>query len=155
MSVILLQSGPIRLAFLDSYGGKVKTLVLPAPDRGMPALEWARKSTTVTLVGGGERTRVDGYLPILTLKYKVYDERPGQGYTIGTADGQRPQFVDLLWYLSQPTGRLRVAPGLTAGGFTVDAVTVKPITIRAGLVTEVDIVFRAREVQPTMTLEVF
>lgn len=152
----VLQTGVIRLAYLASPGGaKVKTFYLPPPSRGMPTVDWEDDADTVRLVGGGRRTRRDGYVPVLAVRWNVYDDRAGQGYAIGTADGQRPALDDLLWYLSQPSGMLRVSPGLTAGGFTVDRVEVKPVGKRGEFYTGLEVTFRGRDAMVTRTLEAF
>jgi hypothetical protein len=118
-------------------------------------MEWVRKSNTEDLVTGGERTRVLGYLPVLSFKWNAYDERTGQGYPIGTSDGQRPGLEDLLVFLSQPSGFLRVGPGLNGGGFTVDSVTIQPFGKKGNVYTGFQAVFRARDPLSTMSLGAF
>lgn len=153
---MILQTGVIRLAVLSSVNGpKAKTLYLPPPAKDGLSLEWERKSTTKELVNGAERTRVLGYLPVLTCKWSLYDDRLGQGYTIGVADGQRPDLESLLAVLSNPTGLLKVSPGLAAGGFVVDSVAVHAIGKKGTYYTGIQVVFRGRDPLTTMSLGVF
>ncbi len=149
---MLMQVGPIRLALLASIGGaKVKTLILPAPSQDGKELEWAEKASTQELIDGSERTRRLGYLPVLTCKWTAYDDRG----PLGTGDGQRPGLEDLLVLLSQPTGMLKVSPGLAAGGFVVDSAKVKPIGKKGNSYTGLQVVFRGRDILPTMALGAF
>jgi hypothetical protein len=153
---MLLQTDVVRLALLATVdGAKVKTVYLPPPSVKGLNLEWDKKASTKDLVLGGERTRVRGYLPVLTCTWSAYDERPGQGYAIGTANGQRPCLEDLLVLLSQPTGMLRVSMGRSAGGFTVDSVSVKPLGKEGPYYTGLQVVFRGRDPLSTMTLGAF
>jgi hypothetical protein len=153
---MLLQTGIVRLALLATVDGvKVSTAYLPPPSVKGMNLEWDKKASTKDLVTGGERTRVRGYLPVLTCTWSVYDERPHQGYVIGTGNGQRPGLEDLLGMLSQPTGMLRVSPGPSAGGFTVDSVQVRPLSKEGDFYTGLQAVFRGRDPLPSMTLGVF
>ncbi len=151
----LLQASPLRLAVLDASGAKLKTLILPTPVEGGLELEWVDKLHTWELDDGGELTRTLGYLPQLTVKWTYYDERPAGRYPLGTDNGQRPSLEDLLVILSQPSGRLRVSPGLSAGGFTVDRCQVKPIGRRGLVYSGVQVVFRGRYARPTRSLEAF
>lgn len=152
---MLLQVGPIRLALLDAAGAKIKTLYLPAPASDGLNLEWEEKGTTWDLDDGGEMSRIIGFLPVLKVQWRTYDERPGRGYAIGTGNGQRPTLEDLLWFFSQPSGRIRVSPGLSAGGFTVDRCKVRGIGKKAAWYTGVEVTFRGRHAFATETLEVF
>jgi hypothetical protein len=152
---MLLQTGIIRMALLNADGSKATALYLPPPNRDGLSLEWARKANTWELLDGSERTRLLGYLPVLTCKWTVYDDRPGQGYPIGLQDGQRPPLESLLWYLSQPTGKIKVSPGLQAGGFVADSIQVQPISKAGSIYTGLQVVFRGRDTLPTMTLGVF
>lgn len=152
---MLLQPGPLRLALLDANGAKLKTLYLPTPDMGGLEIDWDEKSHTWELDTGDELTRKLGYLPVLTCKWSGYNEAPGGRYPLGTLNGQRPSLEDLLVLLSEPTGRLRVSPGLASGGFTVNRVTVKPIGRRGAIYTGLQVVFRGRYVRPVRDLEVF
>ena len=154
--MVMLQTGPIRLAFLNSGGAKLATFVLPSPSQKGLSLDWQKKATTVELVDKSQRTRLDGFLPKLSVKWTAYDERPGQGYVIGTGDGQRPTLESLLWYLSQPTGLIRVSPGLAAGGFTCDTIDVQPIAkVNGAFYGGIEVVFWGRDIQTTRVLEVF
>lgn len=154
---MLLQVGVIRLAILASVEGpKALTLFLPPPERGGLNLEFVKKGNTEEVLDGGERTRTLGYLPVLTCDWSAgYDETDGYGYAPGVNDGQSPGLEDLLQILSLPTGMLRVSPGLSAGGFTVDSVAVKPIGRKGLAYTGLQAVFRGRRTQSTMTLEAF
>jgi len=152
---MLLQVGLIRLAVLNSDGTKLKTLILPAPSRDGLELEWDEDATTVKLVGGGRRTRRIGYVPVLTCKWKIYDDRAGNGQAIGTENGQCPSLEQLLALLSMPTKSLRVAPGLSAGGFTVDQAVAKSIGKESDFYTGIQITFYGRDATPTMALEAF
>lgn len=152
----LLQVGPIRLAVLASDGTtKTKTLILPPPSRDGLELDWEEDSTTVKLVGGGRRTRRIGYLPVLTVRWKAYDDLANPGITIGTANGNRPSLEDLLVILSAATRGLRVSPGASAGGFTVDQVVTKQIGKKGPVYTGVQATFYGRDPLATKTLEVF
>lgn len=150
----LMQLGYLRLALLDAQGSKLKTLILPPPDKNGFELDWEFKGNTFELDNGDEITRALGYLPVLTVRWAAYDERPGQ-YSVGLLDGQKPSLEALLDLLSQPTGRLRISPGLSAGGFTVDRAIVKPIGRKGLIYTGLELTFRGRHVQPTRALEVF
>lgn len=152
---MLLQAAPVRLALLDATGVKLKTLYLPMPDLDGFDLSWDERGRTWDLDDGGELTRVKGFLPVLKVRWSAYDDRLGRGYTIGTGDGQRPTLEDLLWFLSQPSGRLRVSPGLASGGFTVNRARPKGIGYKAGYYTGIEVTFRGRTALPSMGLEVF
>lgn len=150
-----LKTGPIRLAVLRTDGvTKDKTLYLPAPDRGFPKLEFVKKSSTVDLETGDERTRLLGFLPVLTCRWTAYDERSGHGYTIGTADGNRPGYADLLVVLSGATKTLKVSPGpSTVGGFVVDRVDIKELGVAGpDLLMGLEVTFRGRDILSTMAL---
>ena len=136
---------------LNPDGSKAQTVILPAPEKGSPGMEWIKKSSTKELVDGGERTRLLGFLPQLTLSWSVYDDTQATG--IG--NGQTPNLEALLVLLSQGTGSLRVSPGMTAGGFTADQVDVKEIGKVPGFYTGIQVVFRARLARPFRDLEVF
>lgn len=103
----VIANGKIRLALVDAGGVKQKTLILPTPDKGTPELEWIEKVSTKELIDGSERTRLLGFLPQLTLTWKVYDD----SQATGTGDGQTPTLEALLGILSGATGTLRVSPG--------------------------------------------
>lgn len=147
----LLQTGPVRLAVLNSDGSKAKTLILPAPDKGFPTLEFEEKTLTRELVDGSERTRVLGYLPVLTLEWGVYPD----GQATGTGDGQTPTLEALLEILSGASGTLRVSAGTTAQGFTADRAAVKEIGRRGAFYTGVAVTFRGRSSRASRTLETF
>lgn len=152
----LLQVGPIRLAVLDTDGAtKLKTLILPPPSVDGLELDWEDDSTTVKLATGGRRTRRIGFLPILTVRWKAYDDIPGGGVTIGTANGNRPGLEDLMVILSAGTRGLRVSPGMIAGGFTVDQVVTKQIGKKGTIYTGLQVTFYGRDATATKALEVF
>lgn len=153
---MLLQTGPIRLALVDSGGTKLKTLYLPPPDKDGLDLEFIEKSSSAELIDGSERTRLLGFLPTLNVRWKYYNEQTGFGYAIGTNDGQRPSLEALLKILSGPTNTLRVAPGPAVdGGFTVDRVQVKGIGKVGNTYTGLQVTFRARNVRSDRSLEAF
>lgn len=155
---VQLKTGPIRLAVLKADGvTKDKTLYLPTPDKGYPRLEFAKKSSSVELETGDERTRLLGYIPVLTCRWSAYDDRSGRGYTIGVADGNRPAYADLLTILSGATKTLKVAPGpSTVGGFIVDRADLKELGV-AGTETlmGLEVTFRGRDILATMALGSF
>lgn len=151
----LIQATPVRLALLDANGSKLKTLFLPIPDWDGIHLDWEERGKTWDLDDGGEVSRIVGFLPVLRLRWSHYDERPGMGYPIGTGDGQRPTLEDLLWFLSQPSGRIRISPGLNAGAFTVNRTQHRGIGKRGLFYTGLEVTFRGRHAQPTQQLEVF
>jgi hypothetical protein len=130
----LLQLGPIRV----KYSGT--TYLLPPPDKGGLTLEWVKKESSVELLDGSERTRLLGFLPVLTYKAKIY-----------APDSSQASLDTLLGILSHPTGTIKVSPGKTAGGFTCDKVTVKPIGIKGKFEEGVEIVFRGRDIFSSMT----
>lgn len=156
---MLLTPGPIHVAVLKEDGTTDKTLILPAPDRKDGLIyEPVEKAITRDLVDGSERKRSLGWIPVLKLKYAVYDNRTGEGYTIGTANGNRPAAADLLELLgSALPGRLKVSlgpvpasPG-TVPGFVVGSVKLPPSALRGmsylgGWTLE----FRGRDIQATV-----
>lgn len=151
----LMETGVIRLATLDGDGDKLLTYYLPAPSMDGLELEWEEQSSTVTLATGGRRTRRVGFVPTLTVRWKLYDERTGQGYSIGIGDGERPTLEQLLVILSQATNTLKVSPGPAAGGFVVDQVVVKPIGKKGPYYTGLQAAFHGRVSTDTRTLGTF
>ena len=115
-----LPYGPGRpyLQVLASVGGAVvKTLYLPAPSRGYGKVTWAKKyHAEWELLDGSQRERVKGYLPKLTLKWKVYNDLDGNGLTLGSANGNLARIQDLADILTTASGLLRVCPGPPAPG---------------------------------------
>lgn len=156
---MLLVPGTPRIKVLNTdLLTLLKTVYLPAPNSGDGiSLEWAEKSYRNDLVDGSERTRRLGYIPVLTLKWKIYNDSPGQGYTIGAADGNMLGIADLLAILSLDPGRLKVSPGPLAGGFQVDSVKVGSMGILGlqGFAAGVSVTFRGRTVQADQSLGVF
>jgi hypothetical protein len=130
-------------------------LFLPVPSFDAVSIEWAEKATTRELLDGSDRTRVVGYVPAFTAKWRAYDDRPMFGKTRGTANGQCPKLEDLLVLISGASGRWRVSPGLSAGGFLVDRCEVKPLGKQGRAYTDVQITFKSREIFPTRTLGAF
>lgn len=151
---MLLQTGPIRLAVLLPDGSKEKTLLLPPPSMDGLELDWEEDSTTVRLATGGRRTRRIGYIPSLTVRWKVYDDRE-IGCVLGTDDGERPVLEDLLAILSLPSKGLKVSPGMAAGGFVVDQVVTKGIGKKGNFYTGLQATFHGRDAYATKTLETF
>jgi hypothetical protein len=147
----LLQVGPIRLATTNSLGVKTATLILPPPSRDGLDLSWEDDATTVSLATGGRRTRRIGFLPVLKVTWKVYDEPKTPGIT----EGLTPSLEQLLTLLSAGSRGLRISPGLTAGGFAVDQVKVEGVGKLAGFYTGVSATFYGRDALATMTLETF
>jgi len=105
--------GKPYLQVLDTDGSTVlKTVYLPAPDKGYGELEWIKKTAaTWELIDGSQRERVLGYLPSLTLKWKTYPDVKGRGLNLGSANGNLARLTDLAVLLATPSGRLRVCPG--------------------------------------------
>ena len=129
-----------------------KTLYLPTPPPDAVNLNWEEKSTTKELIDGSERTRVIGYVPLLDLRYPYYDDRPMPHKVRGIEDGQCPLLEDLLVLISGRSGRFKVSPGLTCGGYLVDRVEVKGIGKAGRTYTGIQLVFRSREIFNTRTL---
>lgn len=155
---VLITPGPIQLAVLNGVGGaKLKTLVLPVPDRKNPELEWVEKKVDKDLVDGSERSRILGYIPSVKIKWSPYDDRTGQGLTIGTADGNRPTLEQLLTILSATPGTLKVGLGSTGtpNGFIVNRVTIDKIVYRGRDFADLAVTFRGRDVYATRTLGAF
>lgn len=149
--------GPIRLAVLSGIGGaKVRTLWLPAPAKQNPVLSWEKKAIAQDLVDGSERERKLGYIPILKASWHPYDERAGQGYTIGTADGQRPPLEELLKILSYPSGWLKVSAGPGAAyGFVVGRVETGKVSLLGPGYMDLEVTFRGRDIMSDQSLAVF
>lgn len=152
----LFQPGPIPLAVLDANGNKTKTLFLPPCGAGMRLLEFEKDAETRKIPRVGERERIFGYLPILTLKWGVYDDRAGNRYAIGTANGQRPSAEQLLQLLSVPSGTLKVGLGIGGAGFVVGVIKVSGAKLTGnGFAGELQLVMRGRDYRSEMTLGAF
>lgn len=135
-----------------------KTLYLPPPNVGDGVLlDFAEKSFHKELVDGSERHRRLGYVPQLTLKWKVYNDSADQGFTIGQADGNMLGITDLLAILSLSADRIKVSPGPAAGGFQCSRISVSSLGIlgRAGFGSGVSVTFRGRNVQADQALGTF
>jgi len=153
---MFLQTGPIRIAPLASVGGsKIKTLYLPSPDKDGLTLEWIEKVSQVDLIDGSPRTRLLGFVPQVVARWNNYNDQPGYGFSIGISDGQRPDLESLLSVLSCRSGLLSVSPGVSAGGFVVDRISVQPISKRGGVYSGLEVTLTGRSVMPTRTLGVF
>lgn len=143
----MISVGPIPFKLLYVTG--TPTLYLPSPGKNGITLEWVPKRTTVDLLDGSERTRLLGYIPVLTVKYPVW--ALDGGYAVGSGNGQMPTLETLLGILSRPTGSISVAPNKTAY-WIADSITVKPIGVvgRANIPTGIEITFRGRDIQASM-----
>lgn len=153
----IFQPGPVRIATLDGVGAKIKTLYLPAPDVKLPGLRWDRKlGGKWELINGSERERQLGFIPVLRLAWGTYDDRAGQGYTIGNANGQRPSAEQFLQLLSAASGTLKVSPGLTAGGFVVGSIDVSEVyLVGSTFVGGLTVTLRGRDIQSEQVLGSF
>jgi hypothetical protein len=149
--------GTPRLALLDAGGNTLKTLFLPAPDKGVPTVEWVEKGFNAELIDGGESNRRLGWLPQITMSWSVYNDTDGLGHTIGNADQNLASISALLDLLDTPPGLLKVSPGPSTGGFVVNKVTVQPIGIvgLAGFAAGLKVTFRGGTIQPSLTLGAF
>ena len=148
--------GPIPLAVLDVNGAKLKTLYLPPCGPGSRLLEWEKDSEIRKIPRVGERERILGYLPILTLAWPIYDDRAGHGAALGTADGQRPTVEQLLQLVSAKSGSLKVGAGVGGGGFVVGVIKASGIKlVGSGFAGDLKLVLRARDYRADMTLGAF
>lgn len=150
----LVYAGPPRLAVLNPDLTVSKTLLLPPPKKGDGiALEFIPKGVDRELEDYSESGFNAGYLPVLTLKWDAYDDRDGEGVTIGTADGNRPSLLQLLPILSV-RGLLRVSPGPAGtGGFRVEKATPAAIGLAGQRFGKgVSITFRGKSLLDTMAL---
>ena len=145
----MIAVGPIP--FKKLYVSGTPTLYLPSPGKNGITLEWVAKRSTVDLLDGSERSRLLGFIPVLTVKYPVW--ALDDGYTVGTSSGQMPNLGDLLGILSHPTGSISIAPNKSVY-WTVDAITVKPLGVvgRSSIPTGVEITFRGRDIQAAMAV---
>ena len=151
----LALAGPPRLAVIDSAGVVQKTLQLPPPKKGDGiTLEFIAKGVDRELEDFSESGFVAGYIPVLTMKWDVYDDRGGSGVTIGTADGNQPSLLQLLAMLNT-RGLLRVSPGPTGtGSFRVESAKVSGIGLAGrSFGRGVTVTFRGKDLLPTMALE--
>jgi hypothetical protein len=153
----LVLAGPPRLAVLNTAGVVLKTLHLPPPKKGDGlALEFIHKGVERELEDYSEAGFTAGYTAKLTLKWDVYDDLPGLGVTIGTAEGNRPSLMD-LWALTsgQVRGLLRVSPGpLGTGCFRVERVTKGPLGLAGpSLGRNVSLTFWGKDLLPTEALQ--
>lgn len=150
----LVYPGPPRLAVLNPDLSVLKTLVLPPPKKGDGiSLEFIHKGIDRELEDYSESGFTAGYLPVLTLKWDVYDDRTRPGVTIGTADGNRPSLLQLLDLVSV-RGLLRVSPGPAGTGcFRVESARAGGIGLTGpGYGRNVSITFRGKGLLSTMAL---
>ncbi len=124
MSNLLFGLGGPAIRFYDTDGTTLlKTLYLPAPDKkGGLVLSWRSLAIVKTRIDGTPvqvfRDSAARYLPVLSVKYSVYDDLLGNiSNTIGTADTNTPTVEQLAQLLSTYSGRIRVSPGGTAPFF--------------------------------------
>ena len=110
-----IQPGTPRIKLLTVTGTPV--LWLPQPNPGQPSLQWIPKGIVKELYDGREVWRQLGWIPELTIEWSIYDDRSTEGWTIGTANGNRPAVSDLLAILSGAPGSFSISPGPSAGGF--------------------------------------
>lgn len=153
----LFTPGSPRLRLLNSDGTTNKTLNLPPPTRdGGVTLEWVEVSETKRLVNGSEVCLRRGWIPELTLRWKLYDDVSPTTINVGSGNGQTADMATLLAMLDAAPGRIRVSPGPTAGGFTVNRTEIRPLGIRGpGMAAGVEITLRAGKVFSAKTLEAF
>ena len=131
-------------------------LWLPMPDAGSPTLEFIAKGMKVDLIDGSEAWRQLGWVPKLTMKWAAYDDRAGEGWVLGQANGNRPSMTDLLAVLSGGPGSFSVSPGPSAGGFAVQSWEVSPIGVAyGGIAKGVSITFTGGSILPSMALGAF
>lgn len=90
-----------------------RTLYLPPPDKREEVVAWKKESTFQKLVDGSNRERVLGYIPVMTLRWKHFNDLNSRGLGLGQADGNMLTLPDLVEVLALAPGRLRVCPGLS------------------------------------------
>ena len=163
----LLEAGPIRLAVLGPAGETLRTLVLPPPN-AKGGLELSFQTTGAydyEFEEGGRGTRVieRPHIPKLVCTWAAYNDHPevdeAMGlYPLGTGNLRRPRWADLVEVTSAPYwGRLRISPGMAAGGFTVSRVDDEAYRIVVGglYCEQVKLTFHGRDGRATKTLEDF
>jgi len=163
----LLEVGPIRLAVLNPNGSKQKTLILPPPNaKGGLKLEWLNVGVyDYEFEMGGRGTRVidNPHIPKLTVTWGPYADYPEDDvssgmYPLGNTDLHRPTWEQLMELTSAPYwGRLRISPGMNAGGFTVSKVEDKSYGLVHGsdYCEQIELTFYGTNGQATKTLEAF
>jgi len=149
--------GTPRIALLDATQLKLKTLFLPAPDKGSPKLEWIEKGINSDLVDGSESNRRLGFIPELTLSWEVYNDTDGQGHAIGGNDQCLADIASFLAIMDAPPGYISISPGPSAGGFVVNKTTIRPIGIigMAGFAAGLEVTFRGGTILPSKLLGAF
>lgn len=90
-----------------------RTVYLPTPTT--VKLDWKEKAIRQELVSGAERIRRIGYVPVLTMAWKTYQDVNEERYPLGNANGNTLRLQDLLDICNLGGGRLRVSPGPGAG----------------------------------------
>ena len=114
---MIFQPGTPRIGLLAA-GVRNATLWLPMPDAGLPQIQWIPKGSVKELVDGSEVWQQKGWIPQLTMTWSAYDDRSTEGWTLGTANGDRPAITDLMTILSGAPASFSVSPGPAAGGST-------------------------------------
>jgi len=111
----------------------------------------------VELYDGSEVWRQLGWIPVIVMRWSAYDDRPGEGYTLGIADGQRPAITDLLNILSYAPGMFSVSPGPAAGGFVAQSWKESAIGVigNAGYAKGLEVTFRGGAICANKTLGTF
>lgn len=151
----LALAGPPRLAVINAAGEIQKTLHLPPPKKGDGiGLEFLPKGVDRELEDFSESGFTAGYIPVLTLRWDVYDDRGGNGVTIGTAEGNRPSLLQLLAMI-HTRGLLRISPGPDGtGSFRVESAKASGIGLAGrSFGRNVTITFRGKDLLPAMALE--
>lgn len=146
-----MQTGNLRLKWTVSNADI--EVYLPPPKQGGITLEFVRKFRTVDLLDGSERTRLLGYIPLLTVKWGLYIPED-TGKTLGITDECAPTLPQLLTLLSVPLGK-SISPGTSAGYFALDTVQIKGVGVQGGVkqwYSDLEITFRGRDILSAMEL---
>ena len=163
----LLEIGPIRLAVLDGLGNKAKTLVLPPPNaKNGLRLSWDDTGIfDYKFENGGQGTRAieRPHIPKLVVAWGPYPDLPDVDtalglYPIGNGNMQRPTWEQLVELTSSLYwGRLRISPGMSAGGFDVSKVDGKEYGLvqGTGYCEQLELTFYGTHGRSTKTLDVF
>jgi len=128
---MIFQPGTPRIGLLAA-GVRNATLWLPMPDAGLPQIQWIPKGSVKELVDGSEVWQQKGWIPQLTMTWSAYDDRSTEGWTLGTANGDRPAITDLMTILSGAPASFSVSPGPAAGGFVVQSWHEGPTGVEPG-----------------------
>jgi hypothetical protein len=153
-----IKTGIITIATLLGDGvTKGSTYYLPAPDNQTGIeLEWDEKTTLVTLYDGSEKSRRLGYVPVLTLSWKIYDDVNAiYGKTIGSAATNQLSYAGLLSVLDSVPGFLKVSTDGT-NGFTCSSWKLGKVgVITGGFATGVSVTFRGSGIYSSKVLTAF